>query len=208
MTARRSSTRSLRRVGSDKRLIILALCDSASCFVCHKRSVNFRCRLDRRFTGDLKIGLQVRMTGGMPRLVQGLLGNRKSVVTCGVPVAGRLGSDLVCYNRRMVARRMVIRQAGKGAGPLGSMARLIKGGVCIGPNGCCRQLIGLGGRLKKNVLVRRMAGSDVATRSLVARITRNGVPCAITSGSITGLGTACCPGLGADLSVDFSRHTS
>lgn len=88
------------------------------------------------------------------------------------------------------------------------MARLMKGSVCIGPKGCCSQLIGLGGRLKKNVRVRRIADSDVAIRSLVARMTRNGVPCAMTSGSLTGLGGACCPGLGVSLSIDFSRHSS
>lgn len=68
---------------------MLALCDSASCFGCHKRRVNFRCRLDRRFTGDVKLGLEVRITGDISRLVHGLLTNRKSVVTCGLPVAGR-----------------------------------------------------------------------------------------------------------------------
>lgn len=189
--------------------MILALGDSASCFSCQNRPVKFRCRLTSRFTHSLSMGLGVGMTRGTHSLIRGLLRKRKSLVTCGLPIAGRFGSDMRFYKRSVVARRMLMRHGARGGGgTLGGIARLVKGRICMGPKGCLRHLVGLSGRLNNNVLVRRISGSDVAARSLVVRISGNRVSCTVYSGSLTGLGGACCPGLGVSLTIDFSRHTS
>lgn len=162
----RRATISLPRVRREGRLIILAIGDSISCFRCHNRPVKFRCRLTRRFTGSLKLSLGIGIIGSRRRLIDDLLGKRNSLMTCGLVVAGPLGCDLVCYNRRSVAQRMVVREE-KG-GTLGSIARLMKGGICIGSKGCHAHLRGLGHRLKKKVSVYRVSSSDMSSRSLVA----------------------------------------
>lgn len=191
---RRSSSMavSLPRLGTRNRVATIALCDSASCFRCGVRPVNCRCRLVGSFTHSRNLGLGVGITRDPTGLVRVLRTKRTSIITCPVRVDGHVGRGLVCYKQRRRSYRILVRHTGGNSGIVASIARLLKGSICMGPKaGCFRQLGGLSIRLKNNVQVRRTSTSAIAARSLVNVISRKRVPCAVDSRGVTHLGGAC-----------------